>query len=75
MPAFETVKSTVDLVNEQGGVLGRPLELIQGNDESDATKTPAVLAQLKDKGAIFLLSQQGVMTPKDLINVDRPARS
>lgn len=68
VPAFETVKSTVELVNEQGGVLGRPLELIQGNDESDATKTPAVLAQLKDKGAVFLLSQQGVMTPKDLIN-------
>jgi branched-chain amino acid transport system substrate-binding protein len=67
VPAFETVKSTIELVNEQGGVLGRPLELIQGNDESDATKTPAVLAQLKDRGAIFLLSQQGVSTPKTLI--------
>jgi branched-chain amino acid transport system substrate-binding protein len=67
IPAFETVKSTIELVNKQGGVLGRPLELIQGNDESDATKTPAVLAQLKDKGAIFLLSQQGVPTPNTLI--------
>ena len=67
IPAFETVKSTIELVNSQGGVLGRPLELIQGNDESDATKTPAVLAQLKDKGAIFLLSQQGVPTPNTLI--------
>lgn len=67
VPAFETVKSTIELVNSQGGVLGRPLELIQGNDESDATKTPAVLAQLKDKGAIFLLSQQGVPTPNTLI--------
>ena len=61
------MKSTIELVNSQGGVLGRPLELIQGNDESDATKTPAVLAQLKDKGAIFLLSQQGVPTPNTLI--------
>jgi branched-chain amino acid transport system substrate-binding protein len=67
VPAFKTVKSTIDLVNKQGGVLGRPLELIQGNDESDATKTPAVLAQLKDKGAIFLLSQQGVPTPNTLV--------
>src|SRR6185436_2751091 len=67
VPAFNTVKSTIELVNKNGGVLGRPLELIQGNDESDATKTPAVLAQLKDKGAIFLLSQQGVPTPNTLI--------
>ncbi len=67
VPAFKTVESTVKLVNSQGGVLGRPLELIQGNDESDATKTPAVLAQLKDKGAVFLLSQQGVTTPNTLI--------
>lgn len=67
VPAFETVKTTVEWVNEDGGVLGRPLELIQGNDESDATKTPAVLAQLKDEGAIFLLSQQGVATPNTLI--------
>ncbi|MCU1502914.1 MAG: putative branched-chain amino acid transporter substrate binding lipoprotein [Ilumatobacteraceae bacterium] len=67
VPAFKTVQSTVDLVNSQGGVLGRPLKLVQGNDESDATKTPAVLAQLKDKGAIFLLSQQGAATPNALI--------
>lgn len=66
-PAFKTVQSTVELVNKQGGVLGRPLQLIQGNDESDATKTPAVLAQLKDKGAVFLLSQQGVITPNALV--------
>lgn len=67
IPAFETVKDTVDLVNSQGGVLGRPLELIQGNDESDATKTPTVLAQLSERGAVFLLSQVGVATPKELI--------
>lgn len=67
IPAFETVKDTIDLVNSQGGVLGRPLELIQGNDESDATKTPTVLAQLSERGAVFLLSQVGVSTPKELI--------
>lgn len=55
----ETVRMAVEEINENGGILGRPIELIVGNDESDPTKTPSVLRELIDDGADVLLIATG----------------
>jgi branched-chain amino acid transport system substrate-binding protein len=48
------VRSAVDYINENGGILGRPVKLIVENDESDATKSPAVTRKLIEQGANVL---------------------
>ncbi len=55
--AGDTVKDAIDELNENGGILGRPVELIIENDESDPTKTPAVIRKLLDQGADVLILQ------------------
>src|SRR4051812_43913357 len=48
------VRDAIDYVNEHGGILGRPVKLIVENDESDATKSPAVARKLIEQGAQVL---------------------
>lgn len=57
--AGETVRMAVEEINDNGGILGRPVELIVGNDESDPTKTPSVLRKLIDDGADVLFIATG----------------
>lgn len=59
VPATEVVKALVGQLNENGGLLGRPVEVVEGNDESDATKGPTVLRQLVDEGAEFMFIHTG----------------
>lgn len=55
------VRMAVEEINENGGVLGRQIEVVTGNDESDPTKTPSVIRKLVDDGAdvIFLATGGG----------------
>ena len=55
--AGETIRDAIDEVNATGGILGRPVELIVENDESDPTKTPSVIRKLLDGGAQVLILQ------------------
>lgn len=57
--AGKTIRLAVQQVNDQGGVLGRPIKLVVENDESDPTKVPAVLQKLSGEGAKALFLQSG----------------
>jgi branched-chain amino acid transport system substrate-binding protein len=46
--AGQTIEDAITQVNEEGGILGRPVELVTENDESDPTKTPSVVRKLLD---------------------------
>ncbi len=55
--AGQTVRDAIDQVNAEGGILGRPVQLVVENDESDPTKTPSVLRKLLDAGSVALILQ------------------
>lgn len=55
--AGRTIRDAVAEINETGGILGRPVELVVGNDESDPTKAPSVVRKLIDQGSVALLLQ------------------
>lgn len=55
--AGKTIRDAVQEINEQGGILDRPVKLVVENDESDPTKTPSVVRKLIDKGSVALLLQ------------------
>lgn len=57
--AGKTVRDAVDEINENGGILGRPVKVIVGNDESDPTKAPTVTRKLIDEGADVLFTLTG----------------
>ncbi|GAA2643729.1 ABC transporter substrate-binding protein [Dactylosporangium fulvum] len=57
--AGKTIRLAVQDINDKGGVMGRPLQLVVENDESDPTKVPAVLQKLAGQGAKALLLQSG----------------
>jgi branched-chain amino acid transport system substrate-binding protein len=59
VPARDTMQDAVDEINANGGVLGRPLEVIIENDESDPTRTPSVVRKLVEDGAHVLIMQTG----------------
>ena len=52
--SVRAMRLAVDHINETGGILGRPVKIITENDESDATKTPAVTRKLLEQGANVL---------------------
>lgn len=55
--AGETIEDAVDELNENGGILGRPVELVVENDESDPTKTPSIVRKLLEQDADVLILQ------------------
>ncbi len=55
----KTLNFAVNYVNSHGGVLGRPIKLIFGNDQSQPSNGPAVTEQLVNAGAKFLLYNEG----------------
>ena len=55
----KTLKYSVNYVNSHGGVLGHPIKLIFGNDQSQPSNGPAVTEQLVHEGATFLLYNEG----------------
>jgi branched-chain amino acid transport system substrate-binding protein len=57
--AGKTIRLAVQDINDKGGVLGRPLQLVVENDESDPTKVPATIQKLVSQKAKLLLLQSG----------------
>lgn len=66
--AGKTIRDAVDEINETGGLLGRPVKLVVGNDESDPTKSPSVVRKLIDDGAQALFT----VTATSAINQSKP---
>ena len=73
-PACNATKATIDEVNAGGGIDGKKIKVVQGNDESDPTKTPTVIQKMVSQGAdalIMLTSSAGVLQAKSLIERTR----
>jgi branched-chain amino acid transport system substrate-binding protein len=58
-PLYVSVKIAVEEINAAGGILGRPIEIIEADDESSPAKEPAVMRKLIDSGAQALLGPVG----------------
>ena len=58
-PLYVSVKIAVEEINASGGMLGRPIEIIEADDESSPAKEPAVMRKLIDGGAQALLGPVG----------------
>lgn len=55
----KAVRDTIDKVNSEGGILGRPLKVVMGNSESDPTKGSAIARSLIGQGASTLFLTAG----------------
>ena len=57
--AGKTVRLSVDLINQAGGINGKPVRLVVENDESSPTKTPSIIRKLVDQGASAVILATG----------------
>ncbi|MGY1814049.1 ABC transporter substrate-binding protein [Blastococcus sp. SYSU D00820] len=55
--AGNAIRAAIDQLNATDGILGRPVELVVENDESDPTKTPSIVRKLIDQNPAFLILQ------------------
>lgn len=55
-PPREGAMAAVEYINEQGGVLGRPLELIESDSQSDPAVASQAALELIDQGAQVLVA-------------------
>ena len=58
-PMEEGAQFAVDQINEEGGVLGRPLELKTVDMRNDVAEAAKVTQQLIDDGAVYLIGTVG----------------
>ncbi len=58
-PMEEGAQFAVDQINEEGGVLGRPLELQTVDMRNDVAEAAKVTQQLIDDGAVYLIGTVG----------------
>ncbi|WP_345427279.1 ABC transporter substrate-binding protein [Pseudonocardia xishanensis] len=56
IPVEQGMKLAIDDVNARGGVLGRPLELISTNNETDTSKIQTAAQDVLDQGADFVVT-------------------
>lgn len=61
-PAIKAAKAAIEVINDQGGVLGRPLTIIECDDASDPTKVGSCLQKMASEGAQFFLEFTNVPT-------------
>ena len=59
VPARDTMLNAIEEINNNGGILGRPVDVVSENDESDPTRTPSVVRKLVEQGADVLIMQTG----------------
>jgi branched-chain amino acid transport system substrate-binding protein len=55
-PPREGAQVAIDYINEQGGVLGRPLQLIEVDSETDPARAGEAAIELLDRGAVVLIT-------------------
>lgn len=59
MTTARALRDTFEKINSEGGILGRPVEVVTANSESDPTKGAAVARDLIDQGATALFLTAG----------------
>lgn len=59
VPMDEGAQMAVDEINEEGGVLGRPLELRTVDMRNDLAEATKVTQQMIDEGAVYLIGTVG----------------
>jgi branched-chain amino acid transport system substrate-binding protein len=55
-PPREGAQAAIDYINDQGGVLDRPLELIESDSQSDPARAAEAALELLDQGAEVLIT-------------------
>jgi len=55
-PALRGAQLAVDVLNEQGGILGRPVELLNMDGQSDPVTVGNVAKQMIDQGAVAIIA-------------------
>ena len=73
-PLYVGAKIATDEINAAGGILGRPLEIIEADDESSPAKEPAVMRKLIDSGAQAVLGPVGSSHGMAAIATTTPAK-
>lgn len=58
-PLYVGMKIAAEEINAAGGIMGRPLELVEADDESSPAKEPAVMRKLLDSGAQAIIGPVG----------------
>ena len=57
--AVSVIRLSIEQVNEDGGVLGRPIELIFEDDQADPTLSASLVRRMIENGAVAILNQSG----------------
>jgi branched-chain amino acid transport system substrate-binding protein len=73
-PLYVGAKIAANEINAAGGILGRPLEIIEADDESSPAKEPAVMRKLVDSGAQAVLGPVGSSHGLAAIATTTPAK-
>src|SRR5690606_6854652 len=55
----QAIEVAIKEINANGGVLGRPVELVRASDNNEPSQTPTVIRQLVDRGAVAILMNTG----------------
>jgi len=66
-PQRAAAKLALKEINDAGGVLGQPVQFLDGDDGTDVAKAKAALAQQVTAGARMFLGPSGSAVAKDLI--------
>ena len=73
-PLFVGMKIAIEEINAAGGMLGRPLELVEADDESSPAKEPAVIRKLLDSGAQAIIGPVGSSHALSAVASTMPAK-
>lgn len=55
----EGIQAAIEEINDSGGILGRPIELIRENDQNEPSQTPSLTRRLAENGAHVILMNSG----------------
>jgi len=73
-PLYVGAKIAVDEINAAGGILGRKVEIVEGDDEGQPAKEPALVRELQEKKIDILLGPVGTSPALTALSVTTPAK-
>lgn len=73
-PLYVGARIAVDEINAAGGILGRQVEIVEGDDEGTPAKEPAVVRALQEKKIDILLGPVGTSPTLTALSVSNPAK-
>jgi branched-chain amino acid transport system substrate-binding protein len=73
-PLYVPARIAVDEINAAGGILGRKVEIVDGDDEGTPAKEPAVVRALMEQKIDILLGPVGTSPTLTALSVTNPAK-